>query len=384
MSGTAFNSQIYVGVADVNILRTERIKLILPANGTWTANFSNTAQNALMWADGAMIYGGTGSGEGQPFIITTASGTTLRAVCGNDPTIGGTPPHPYASYFHAEGFSCNVGNGSTVQDAIIEVSNGEDESYVGHVTATATAGATLTRGLWVHGSCCSSTYEDINVDVGNLANALPCVFGNYTGSTDQNQGIHASKLSCVHPGNSTVAVLILQTGGNGSTGSGIGNTFRDIFMEQLPGGTQDTTVPWVSVRQYGDAFPAADVLDGLRPYDDITNSTRCVVDIGSNTRVNISNLTLSNTSTCAIRDDANASTVTGAVNSVIASYDMTPRFRLALGATTVSSLPPAATNAGTMFRVSDSTAISAEGQACAGGSSNNALAFSNGVGWKCF
>jgi hypothetical protein len=50
----------------------------------------------------------------------------------------------------------------------------------------------------------------------------------------------------------------------------------------------------------------------------------------------------------------------------------------------VNSLPAASANPGMILRVSDSTAIVAEGQACTGGSNNNALAFSNGSVWKCF
>jgi hypothetical protein len=55
-----------------------------------------------------------------------------------------------------------------------------------------------------------------------------------------------------------------------------------------------------------------------------------------------------------------------------------------LGTTTVSALPSAASNAGAMIQVSDSTAVAAEGQTCVGSSTNKALAFSNGVQWKCF
>lgn len=51
----------------------------------------------------------------------------------------------------------------------------------------------------------------------------------------------------------------------------------------------------------------------------------------------------------------------------------------------VASLPAAsASNIGQMRAVSDSTAISAEGQTCTGGSSGPALAFSTGSVWKCF
>lgn len=56
-----------------------------------------------------------------------------------------------------------------------------------------------------------------------------------------------------------------------------------------------------------------------------------------------------------------------------------------LGTTVVASLPAAAAgNKGQMIAVSDSTAVAAEGQTCAGSSTNTALAFSNGTVWKCF
>jgi hypothetical protein len=51
---------------------------------------------------------------------------------------------------------------------------------------------------------------------------------------------------------------------------------------------------------------------------------------------------------------------------------------------TVASLPSAASNPGMMVYVTDSTGIAAEGQPCAGSSTNKALAFSNGTSWKCF
>jgi len=52
--------------------------------------------------------------------------------------------------------------------------------------------------------------------------------------------------------------------------------------------------------------------------------------------------------------------------------------------TTVVALPAAASNIGAFITVSDSTAIAAEGQTCAGSSTNTALAVSNGTIWKCF
>lgn len=58
---------------------------------------------------------------------------------------------------------------------------------------------------------------------------------------------------------------------------------------------------------------------------------------------------------------------------------------ITLGAgTTVALLPAAASFPGAYVYVTDSTAIGAEGQTCVGSSTNKALAFSNGVVWKCF
>jgi hypothetical protein len=349
MSATSYNSEIYVGTPGSNA-QNQRIKLILPANGTWTAGINDTSKYALKWSDGAMIYGGTGSGQGQPFVIAAGSGSNLAAVCGNDPT--------YGTYFHAEGFSCYANTGSTVQNAVIEIANDADESYLGHVTAAAAGTPTLTRILWVFGGCCSATFEDINAEASSNANTTPCVFGNWIGSPIQgNDGIHVSKLSCIHPGKNMAAMMLFQTGGTSNHATA--NSFRDIFMEQ-DAAIQDNGSPWVTVRQSGGAFPAADLLEGLHPGIDTSGSVRCVVDMGPGSRVNISNLQLSQTSRCAIYDNTGASGVwtLGAANSVIASYNMTPLF---LGATTVGSLPAANQSVGAMFRVTDSTAISSEG-----------------------
>jgi hypothetical protein len=57
---------------------------------------------------------------------------------------------------------------------------------------------------------------------------------------------------------------------------------------------------------------------------------------------------------------------------------------LALAFYTVAALPAAASNSGSVVMVSDSTAISAEGQTCVGMSSHTVLAFSDGANWRCF
>ena len=50
----------------------------------------------------------------------------------------------------------------------------------------------------------------------------------------------------------------------------------------------------------------------------------------------------------------------------------------------VTNLPTASSNPGMILYVTDSTAISVEGQTCVGSDSNGAIAISNGSAWKCF
>lgn len=374
-----------IDVATGSTSTQSKIKFILPANGTWTATMTDGASYAFKWGNGVMIYGGTGSGEGQPFTIYAGGSSSLKAVCGNDPTIHG-------EYFHVEGFTCSAITGAKIQDAIIEISSDTtnpsfagpaDESYVGHVTAGTASSVNVPRVFWVHGACCSSTYEDINAEAssntGGTVPTVPCVFGNGSNG-EKNIGIHASKFSCLHPGKGGNAVQIQQTGGTSNTA--LGNSFRDFYMEESS--AQDTGTAYVAVSEAGGTFPPADLLDAFRAgYGDPAGSTRYLVDIGAGSQVNISNLGLGYVSPHAIDDHVNGVTLIGTVNQTITSYDMAPRYRLALGALKVNSLPPASTNAGVMFSVSDS-ANTSEGQPCTAGGTQTALAFSNGSVWKCF
>ncbi len=83
-------------------------------------------------------------------------------------------------------------------------------------------------------------------------------------------------------------------------------------------------------------------------------------------------------------DDGTHAGVAYTANTRDTTADQSSSGSVAVGTTTVGSLPAAASgNAGTIIRVSDSTAVAAEGQTCVGGSNNIALAFSNGTVWKC-
>jgi len=67
-----------------------------------------------------------------------------------------------------------------------------------------------------------------------------------------------------------------------------------------------------------------------------------------------------------------------------ATYFITDAGGIRPGSTVVGSLPSAASSAGLIFYVTDSTTVSAEGQTCVGSSSVKAIAISNGSVWKCF
>lgn len=76
---------------------------------------------------------------------------------------------------------------------------------------------------------------------------------------------------------------------------------------------------------------------------------------------------------------------TGICNSVpTASFAISASGGAFPKALTVSTLPSASSVPGGIFYVTDSTAITSEGQTCAGGSNMKAMAFSTGSGWKCF
>jgi hypothetical protein len=101
--------------------------------------------------------------------------------------------------------------------------------------------------------------------------------------------------------------------------------------------------------------------------------------------VAVANMSNFSTSTSNVLDINSAYTTAGftgisTANSIVinGNHNLTP------GQTTFASLPAAASFPGAIFVITDSTSIAAEGQVCAGASTNKALAFSTGSGWKCF
>jgi hypothetical protein len=85
----------------------------------------------------------------------------------------------------------------------------------------------------------------------------------------------------------------------------------------------------------------------------------------------------------SVRNQFNCKAVTAAASRAPAKLAQ-PGGAITINALTVATLPAAAANPGGIAYVTDSTAIAAEGQNCAGSSTTKALAFSNGTVWKCF
>jgi hypothetical protein len=121
--------------------------------------------------------------------------------------------------------------------------------------------------------------------------------------------------------------------------------------------------------------------DAFRIYGGGTNTSLILFGVqtgtGTSGVIRFRNNTTDNTETMTV--DTSAAQKVTVTNLSVSGTGLAQ-----LGSTTVSALPSAASNAGAMIRVSDSTALATEGQTCVGSSTNVALAFSNGSVWKCF
>ena len=281
---------------------TKPVILLLPCVGNWTATMTGGTSNAIKWFDKSSIIG-CGSGEGEPFTIYAGATSNLASVCGNDPT---------AKYFRVDGWACGALNGATVSStgAVLHINSMQDESYVGHMTAS-TSSTTANKILWIHGTCCSNVIEMVNAEGFGTAGAVPCTFGN--GTVDANQGMTVRSISCVHPGNGLNNFIDVQ-----NSPTHVGNIFEGIYMEETAG--QDLTTPFAAVTAPS-APSATDTFIGLNGSLDIASSTRYVLDIASGAHVTSLNLNIGTVSTNAINDhNAGKGPITGAVNSTISYY----------------------------------------------------------------
>jgi hypothetical protein len=128
---------------------------------------------------------------------------------------------------------------------------------------------------------------------------------------------------------------------------------------------------------------AYNILNGVFPYPTGASGVRCVDILVGDTAHSLATCVTPNS--FPVYDDGSASHLAYTAPTRDATGDMSIAGMMRNGSTTVSGLPTAAAgNKGWSISVSDSTAVAAEGQTCVGGSTNMALAFSNGTVWKCF
>lgn len=289
---------------DIGNVSSKPITLLTPNQGTWTATMTGGTFDVLKVFNKSQVIG-YGSGEGQPFTFSAGASSNLDSVCGTTATT--------SQYVRMEGFACNAVAGATVANAVLHIQGLNDESYVGHITAT-TASTTANKILWVHASCCSATIEMINAEGFGTAGAIPCTFGSTSG--DAIQGLKVRSLSCVHPGSGLHNFV-----DNQNNVGHVGNSFDNIYMEVITGGDLVTSFAAITSTT---ASSTADTFNGLLGSVDLGGSSRYVLDIASGGLAIVNNLNMGTVSTNAINDHNGAGkTLTAAVATTIGSYNTT-------------------------------------------------------------
>lgn len=285
---------------DVGNSNNVPVHLILPNVCNWVSTQKNPTAFVLRVYNKSSVIS-SGSGEGNACVISAGPGSDVSVVCGTDPANG--------LYVNIQGFSCGALSGSTAHNGVLVFGSLADESYVGHMTGTAVPGANTPRVLWIHSSCCSATFEDINADAMG-ASVVPCVFGN--GDLDSSHAVRISNISCVHPGDGQSNLIDQEN-------IGCNNKFQGIYMERAYSGS-DLTTPYISVQAPG-PVTCADVFEGVTANNDVPGSVRYVFDIASGAHVTIRDVKTSDVSLNVITDRNNGVNVTvPVVNSTLLNY----------------------------------------------------------------
>jgi hypothetical protein len=371
LAGNQSNLSQLIGVGQHNPPAGLWVTLMVPDHGDWTwAAVSNASACLVTQYDHSSIIG-TPSGEGIQFQFkASGSDSSLANVfcLDTNPTSGG-------NYVRTEGFAVNA-NGATISRAVLEWAKTFDHAVLRSVRASGSAANAPVKTLWVWGTCCGTSVYNASGE-GNGVN-IPFYIGNPT--VFGTSGTAFTSITGVNPPSGQSAVVL----DTGSTWTEY-NTFQNVYTENH---SADTTTAMIKIKA-SCCGPAngPNYFMGVRSGSDTGGATRYALDIDSGGKALLMG-TNTGVSSNAINDhNTNGGTISPGANGNVSFYSTEPIYSTGLFASlggTVANLPSAASNAGRMMYVTDSTAIASEGQTCAGGGSIKALAFSNGTNWKCF
>ncbi len=333
------------------------VTLLLPQAATWTVSgITNGTSCAIKQFSQSSILGPGTGGSSAMVIHAGAVTNNLDSLYCTEPS-----PNGNGSYIRAEGFQLYNPNTATMVNGAMNVTALFDDSEFKNIVVASYG----TVGLNVHGIvCCGAHFTNLTSNGNNVANSIPVqILG-------ASSIVAFYNLSAGHPGTGKNAIFI----------SGVGNgqavRFYNTYSE---GNSTDTTTANVSA-----GSTAGPIEFYSLTCNDNGSSTAYCVDIPNSGTPNVNAFGMQQIvggSANCLNDHYSGKTYACQSGNMplFANRGVQP------GASTVAQLPAASVNnAGQMRVVTDSTAIAAEGQTCAGSSTNTALAFSSGAAWKCF
>jgi hypothetical protein len=371
------------------------ITLLVPTYGSWAIGNLGGSSCGIKVFSKSSVLGDAPAGTAAFSLIPNAEATLYAALC-TDPS-----PASGASYVHITGVSAGNPNAATMTRGMISLDHLFDSSETDRLMAYNFFG----NGIVFNDFCCGTIFKNsVSNGYGN-AGAIPVVIGGgtTTGGTIMAGAFYG--LSAVHQGTGVSALYV-----NYNSGVAIINSVQvhQLMLEWMAGA--DLTTPYVTITgAYGVTFDGVGVNSGPSG----TNYAFSIQDVGAPSNVVIRDvvqpLGTPYTVTNAITGNTVASSwltdyeymgaaagecyrgygIAGTTCTSTFSANALQSFTfLSITPVTVASLPTAgAGNVGQTRSVSDSTAISSEGQTCVGGNAtppNHANAFSNGTVWKCF
>ncbi len=333
------------------------VTLLLPQAATWTVSgITNGTSCAIKQFSQSSILGPGTAGSGAMVIHAGANTNNLDSLYCTE-----AAPTGNGSYIRAEGFLLSNPNTATMANGAMNVQATFDDSEFRDIVVASYG----TVGLNVHGIvCCGTHFMNLTSNGNHVANSIPVQIAGASSI------VAFYNLSADHPGTGKNAIVI----------SGVGNgqavRFYNTYSE---GNSTDTTTANVSAGSTAGPIEFYGIT-----CNDNGSSTAFCVDIPNSGTPNVNVFGMQQ----IVGGSANCLNDHYAGKTYACQSGNMPLFAnrgVQPGASTVAQLPAASVNnAGQMRVVTDSTAIAAEGQTCAGSSTNTALAFSSGAAWKCF